>query len=152
MNREARYPSGVVNDQIATLEHIGLFAAAPSEPRLPALVVPMEVRADLAARARSYLHANCSNCHRPDGSYQAIDLRWDTPLSGMGLCNQLPEKGDAGVSGAMRLVPGEPGRSVLSLRMHLVGEGRMPQIGTSVTDQDGIAVVDEWIRSLSSCP
>jgi uncharacterized repeat protein (TIGR03806 family) len=149
LNRDFRYPSGVTSNQLDTLEHIALFAR-PLE-RLDAL--PSPAAADGAQeRARSYLHANCANCHRPQGSFEGIDLRYQTPLAGTGLCNQPPEKGDLGVAGALRLVPGMPDRSLLSLRMHTTEMGRMPQIGTTVVDGLAVQLIDDWIRAMTSCP
>jgi hypothetical protein len=31
-------------------------------------------------------------------------------------------------------------------------EGRMPQIGTARVDEQGVALMGDWIRSVSSCP
>jgi hypothetical protein len=95
---------------------------------------------------------NCAICHRPGGSFEDIDLRFETPLEKMGLCNQPPEKGDLGVPGALRLIPGQPDKSLLTLRMMALQEGRMPQIGTSVLDGEGVALVRQWIGSLTGCP
>jgi hypothetical protein len=66
-------------------------------------------------------------------------------------------KGDLGVMGALRITPGDPASSVVSLRMHL-RDGtvemplQMPMIGTNVVDAEGVAVIDEWIESLTACP
>jgi uncharacterized repeat protein (TIGR03806 family) len=143
-----RYPSGITSNQVSTLEHIGLFEAPPA--RAGALPAPAG-GGPLDERVRSYLHVNCANCHRPGGSFEGIDLRYTTPFERTGLCNQPPEKGDLGVPGALRLVPGDPGRSLLALRMKTLQEGRMPQIGTSVVDAAGVALVEQWIRSVT-CP
>src|SRR5262249_14057604 len=65
MNRDHDY-GGVVANQMATLEHIGLFdRKLPDVPeKLPRLADYRDPKADLDARARAYLHANCSHCHR----------------------------------------------------------------------------------------
>jgi hypothetical protein len=152
MNRDFTYPSGVTSNQVATWEHIGLFEQPPSKPYLPALPTPTAAEPDLLPRVRSYLHANCANCHRPEGSFEGIDLRYDIPFAQTGLCNVAPEKGTLGVEGASRLVPGRPEKSLMSLRMHTTLDGRMPQIGTSVVDIAGTALVDEWIRTVQDCP
>ena len=152
LNRDFKYPSGVTSNQVATWEHIGLFEEAPSRPHLAALPTPTAGQPGLVPRVRSYLHANCANCHRPEGSLEGLDLRFETPFERTGLCNAAPEKGTLGVEGALRLIPGDPGRSLMSLRMHTTQDGRMPQIGTSVVDVDGAALVDEWIRSMQACP
>jgi hypothetical protein len=109
----------------------------------------------LADRARAYLHANCSMCHRPGGTTQAtIDLRFGTPLSDTAACNAAPVDGDLGVSGAKILTPGMPSLSLLSARMHesTAMSGRMPPLATIVVDMMGVGTVDGWIMGLAGCP
>ena len=78
-------------------------------------------------RARAYLHANCSFCHRPNSTGQGpADFRFSTPLAQVGVCNAAPQEGDLGIPGARLLAPGEPARSILSARMHSLGAARMP--------------------------
>jgi uncharacterized repeat protein (TIGR03806 family) len=154
MNFDLAYPSGVTSNQLDTWEHIGLFESPlplPAE-RPPPLPSASSAGAAVEARARAYLHVNCSNCHRPDGSFEGIDLRLGISLVGTKMCNVLPEKGDLGVTGARRLVPADPGLSLVSIRMHRLTDGRMPQIGTSVVDAAGVAAIDDWIRELRDCP
>jgi hypothetical protein len=59
-----------------------------------------------------------------------------------------------GVTGARRIVPGQPSRSLVSLRMHtLEDKFRMPQIASTVVDVQGARVIDDWIASLPpTCP
>src|SRR5256885_9102443 len=80
-----RYPSGVTSNQIATLDHIGLFDAAVKP--LPPYPDPAGA-ASLDERTRSYLHANCAICHRPEGKFPGIDMRWGVALDSMRICNQ----------------------------------------------------------------
>jgi hypothetical protein len=102
--------------------------------------------------ARGWLDANCAGCHQPGGpTGAAIDLRYDTDLGQMGLCDAVPALGDLGVSGARLLLPGDPARSILSLRTHLVGAGQMPPLGRTLADPNGTALLDAWIRSFASC-
>ncbi len=137
-------------DQLATWHAMGLFAGGL--PDVAALPSPTG-DAPLEDRARAYLHANCSNCHRPEGTGQGpADFRATTALAGMSICGQEPQEGDLGVDGAVLLDPGSPETSILSLRMHALDANRMPEVGTRVVDEDGVAVIDEWIRSLSGCP
>ncbi len=154
LDRSLRYPSGITANQIATLEHIGLFDAPAA--RLPPLTdfTRDTSPANLEARARSYLHANCATCHRPDGNYSAFDMRLGVSLDKMNICNIAPNKGDLGVADAKRVVPGMPAKSLMLLRMQAADKlsGRMPQLGTSVLDNDGIGLVSAWINSIATCP
>lgn len=109
--------------------------------------------ASLEARARSYLHSNCSICHRQGsiaGSAE-IDLRFDTPLAESNLCSE-PRVSDLGVKGARLVTPGAPERSVIALRMRALDERRMPKLASRVVDEAGLAAVEAWIKSLTSCP
>ncbi len=151
LDRTFKYQRWGTVNQLDTWDRMGLFEQPPTQPR-PAPLAPPQGDATLEERARSYLHANCSNCHRPQGTFEGIDLRRSTPFAATGLCNVEPEKGTLDVEGARRLVPGQPEKSLLSVRMHRLEKGRMPQIGTSVVDSAGVELVDAWIRSLTACP
>ena len=73
MNRDHDY-GGVVANQLATLEHIGLFTKKlPAAPeKLPKLADYHDTKARPWTRGpASYLHANCSHCHRKWGGGNA---------------------------------------------------------------------------------
>jgi uncharacterized repeat protein (TIGR03806 family) len=151
-NWSMKYPSGVTANQVDTLEHIGLFDA--SVVRMPALVDFRLSSASIDDRARSYLHANCATCHRKDGNYSAIDLRFGISLADMKICNLAPNKGNLGIVDSKRLVPATPSKSLMVLRMQAVDKdsGRMPQLATSVLDTLGIDLVTKWIQGITTCP
>lgn len=155
LNRNFTYPgSGRTRNQLATLEAVGLFSAAlPAPPaNLAALPSPSDNAHTLTERARSYLHANCSNCHRPGvGTPASIDLRYDTALASSGAC-AAPLLGDLGVPGANIITPGSPASSVLYLRMNTRGTNQMPPLASALVDTDGAALIAGWIQSMSSCP
>lgn len=150
LNKDFTYPSGGKSNQVATLDHIGVLDAAPAP--LPAYPDPTDSTLPVEARARSYMQANCAICHRVAGNFEQIDLRFSTPLAGMKLCNVAPEKGEAGVAGALRLVPGDPAKSLVSIRMHSLDQVRMPQIGSRVVDPLGTSLVDQWVAGITACP
>jgi uncharacterized repeat protein (TIGR03806 family) len=155
LNKVYKYPSGITADQLATLEHIGVLDAPIT--RLPPLVDPRIADPsgkNLEPRVRSYLQANCAICHRPEGEYSAIDLRFGVSLADTNMCNIDPNKGDLGVIGSKRLFPNDPARSIILLRMKAADKvaGRMPQLASSVLDPTGIAVVTSWIKSITKCP
>ncbi len=154
LNGPLLYPSGTTANQLETLEHIGMFSntlgGAPED--LPALTDVDDQSATLGDRSRSYLHSNCAGCHRPNGPGQGpMDFRFQTVFDEMGACNLAPESGNLGVPGAKILTPGDSASSVMSLRMHTLGDGRMPPLGTQTVDTDGTAVIDAWINSLKLC-
>jgi hypothetical protein len=153
MNKMVTYGTVAAN-QIATLEHIGLFDLPVRTTGLTPLPTPQTTAsATLELRARSYLHANCAICHRPGGEYPDIDMRFSTPLKAMNLCNVAQNKGDLGVTGAKRMVPGVPAKSTMFLRMQSLMKGaRMPQVATSVVDEVGTKLISDWITQTTICP
>ena len=96
---------------------------------------------------------NCSNCHRPSGPGRGpADFRAGIPFASVRVCNEPPTEGNLGVDGARLVVPGEPLRSLVSLRMHRSGAGRMPEIGSRIVDADGASLIDAWISEMARCP
>ena len=81
-----------------------------------------------------------------------MDLRFTTPEADTGLCDQAPTQGDLGVNGARLLLPGEPDKSIIALRMKTRVDNQMPPIGSNVVDENGVALIEAWIESLSACP
>ncbi len=155
LNRDLTYAAtGRTSNQLTTFDHLGLLeaplpSAAETQARYPAPTGsdPLELR------ARAYLHANCSFCHRPNSTGQGpADFRFSTSLAQVGVCNVAPQEGDLGITNARLLAPGEPARSILSVRMHSLGVSRMPPLGTRAEDTAGASVVDAWISSLTACP
>jgi uncharacterized repeat protein (TIGR03806 family) len=146
-------------NQIDKLAGLGVFESAPAKP-YATLITPYAsdvgqppTAASVEERARSYIHANCGYCHRPDSDFPDLDLRFGVPLAKMNICNTVPAKGDVGVPTATNLTPGKPMESLMWLRVKaLPGEGRMPQIGTYQVDEAGLKLIGEWIAGISACP
>lgn len=145
------YPSRPARDQLATLGHINLFSAP-----LPASVTPLPAPDGASAvegRARAYLHANCSFCHRPGGPTSAdMDLRFATPFAGARTCNVAPQRGDLGIAGAALVKPGNVNASLVAQRMHRTDFARMPPVSIRTVDPKGTATIDGWIAGLTACP
>jgi uncharacterized repeat protein (TIGR03806 family) len=151
-------------NQIDKWAAMNLFETAPAKPYQAALLLPYSGQlgtadttpATLDPRARSYLHANCAYCHRPDGqAVNWLDFRYDTTLKNIGACGVDPMKGTVGVTGAQILKPGMPMLSTIWLRMHAPYTGdktRMPQLATYVIDDKGTQLVSDWITSITACP
>src|SRR5262249_14513558 len=144
-----------ISNQLATLDHIGMFDAPLPGPvaQLAAYPRPTSMEGTVETRARSYMHANCSFCHRPNGiGGGPMDLRYSTAFKDAMACGLNPSNGDLGVAGAKILAPGDPAHSLLSIRPKALGVGRMPPLATRVVDMAGTGVIDQWITSLSACP
>ncbi len=150
MNQDHDYVGAIAN-QLSTLEHLNIFTKplpAPPE-KLARLVDYRSEHEDLARRARSYLHANCSHCHRKWGGGNAdFQLLATLDVSEMGTVGVRPGQGTFGIPHARIMAPGDPYRSVLFYRMSQVGPGRMPRIGSAVVDERGLSLVHDWIQQL----
>jgi len=139
-------PAGV------TRRHSRLLAEAPEQ--LNRLVDPHDATADLAARARSYLQSNCASCHVPTGGGNAqIDLEYLTatetrPLDAMRAVGVKPMHHTYGLTEARLIAPSAPERSVLLARVARRGAGQMPQLATTVIDDQAVALLRAWIESL----
>jgi uncharacterized repeat protein (TIGR03806 family) len=113
------------------------------------MVDPYDRRFDLTARAKSYLHANCSQCHQEAGGGNAqLQLTWSTPVEEMGLLNELPLHHKFNLAQPRLVAPGQPVQSVLLHRMATRGPGQMPQLATSVVDEEAVSLIRDWIHSL----
>jgi hypothetical protein len=150
MNKDHDY-SGVIANQLATLEHLGIFkeplARRPDD--LPRLVDYHDRSQDLHLRARAYLHSNCAHCHRKWGGGNAeFELHASVPLTGLKVLSTRPGQGGFGLSDPQILLPGDPQRSMLLHRMQLTSLGRMPHVASRVVDQAGVELVRQWLAEL----
>jgi len=150
MNRRITPPgtASLVN-QIDWLRSQGALIEQPAQQIIPA---QDDQQADLADRARAYLHANCSFCHRPGGNGGGqLDLRYTVSFEQMNICDVSSGLDDLGQPSAKLLYPGDPSLSLLSLRMHTLDGARMPPLGTGLEDKTGTLLIDTWIQSVSNC-
>lgn len=141
----------VVDDQLRTFEHIGLFQGAlpaRSEGR-PRLVDPYDDRAPLEARVRSYLHVNCSTCHVGEGGGNAsMEMALPTPTDRMNLIDARPEHADFDIPDARLVAPGSPERSILLRRISRRETGQMPPLVSTEVDRAAVGLITDWIRAL----
>ena len=142
----AQLNAGDQLDQMATSE---IFDKPLPEKR-PAITNPHNAKASLDARARAYLHVNCTHCHTRGGGGTAVfQTRLEFNLAQTKLVNEKPTQGDLGITDPFVIAAGDPHRSVLYHRMAKLGPGRMPHFGSQVVDEHGLALVRQWIANLS---
>jgi len=138
--------------QIEVMQLFGILGLDASEHLTTPLVDPREsTTASVESRARSYLHTNCSFCHRPGGGTAVnMDLRITATTAEMGVCNVDPIRGNLGVSGAKRIAPGDPSHSLIIMRMNATDGNRMPPIGITKNDEAGANLLISWIAQMGS--
>jgi mono/diheme cytochrome c family protein len=133
-----------------------LFTPTPSDHDLAAcdrLAGLSDQAASPEHRVRSYLDANCAQCHRPGGARGLFDARFETPLARQNLVNGPVAAADLGFPGAKLVVPGDAVRSVLYQRMirrHDVYA--MPPLASNEVDGQAVAALIEWINGLPRPP
>lgn len=155
LNHSITYAAtGRTANQLETLDAIAMFSSPLGDPDLqPALPSADDPAAALDARARAYLHSNCAHCHRPGGPTPGdTDLRFSTSLANTNACDTEPQSGDLGLGDGARIVaPGDPAASVLLARMDRRDANAMPPLASNLIDADGVALISDWIESLSDC-
>lgn len=171
MNKQHDY-GGVLANQLRTFDHLGIFRFNIPEEKAPdkktggdpaqqagrfvqepeeyrSLPNPDDESAGLEQRVRSYLHANCAQCHvDAGGGNAAMELRFTTPRAKTQLIDVVPLHDKFGIENAKLVAPGAPERSVLLRRLALRGRGQMPPLATSIVDEAGLKLLRAWIESL----
>lgn len=138
-------------DQIAALEKSGIIEIN-STPRLTPLVDYTDKNEPIDARARSYLHGNCSYCHQPQGGgVGGFDLRIEKDFAATGICNKAPLVDVFPVTDGKIYKPGVPSESILFLRMKDTGDFHMPPQVSLKVDSEGVQLMEQWILLRSNC-
>ena len=155
LNRNFYYVATQTTDnQLRTWNHLGLFEPRLNEAdlsSLPRLTDPQDVHAALELRSRSYLDANCAQCHRPGGVVSHFDARFDTPLPQQNLING-PVVIDQGIDNARAIAPNDPWRSLILLRVNSLEPTKMPPLAHEIIDQRAVELLANWIHSLPGPP
>jgi uncharacterized repeat protein (TIGR03806 family) len=150
MNRAFTYPSGVTDNELRAWNHAGLFTQQVTDAdlaKVPTLAAADDVTRSVQDRARSYLDANCAQCHRPGGTVAYFDARYDTPIEKQELIDG-PVLIDQGIDRPRVISPHDIWRSIIYMRVNTVDDIRMPPIARETIDQKGLKLLQDWITSL----
>jgi uncharacterized repeat protein (TIGR03806 family) len=153
LNGDFGYPTGRVANQLTTLDAIDTLTPALTQApaQLPVIPDPFGGAA-LDARARAYLHTNCSNCHRPGGPAPSdLDFRYTTALAATNACDVTPTLGNLGITDPRIIAPGSAARSVTVARMDRIGADAMPPLTRHQIDTAGVQLLTSWVNGLGSC-
>lgn len=150
LNRDFKYPAGIIDNELRAWNHIGLLAPDLKNENfraLPTLAATGDSSRSIEDRARSYLDANCSHCHRPGGTVANFDARYGTPLAQQGLIDG-PVLIDQGLDRPRVISPHDIWRSVLYMRANTVSDIRMPPLARETIDVKGVGLLNEWITGM----
>jgi mono/diheme cytochrome c family protein len=154
LNREFTFPSGVTDNELRAWNHLGFFDQNLDETELnkfPKLAWLDDPARSLEDRARSYLDANCAQCHRPHGTVAYFDARYDTPLAKQNLVDG-PVLIDERIDNSRVIAPNDIWRSILYMRTDTTEAFKMPPLARNTIDEPGMKLLRQWIESLPGPP
>jgi len=149
---------GEVRSQIEVLAERGVFSAPPPAPAGLAAFADPFGSAPLEERARGYLHANCSHCHRPGGgggSTGLVLVAWEEEPTKLGVCKGPVAAGSGTGTHLFDIVPGKPEDSIMIFRMSSTDpEIKRPEIPNLLPDAAGVELIRAWIAAMQppGCP
>jgi len=164
------------HNQIAWWCSNGLLSGCPSDlgldplaqiatkvERVPAFNKPGDAgfaagsNEDIESRARAWLEVNCQHCHNVRGFAASTGLYLDSLRkvdSTYGICKSPTATGREGTDNGTRhhdINPGNLADSILPFRIGPTATtpaARMPPLARSVVDEEGYALVNQWIRDV----
>ena len=115
---------------INQLDHLQAVAALEEiDPvDVDSMVDYLDTSLPISPRGRAYLDVNCAHCHQPQAwsrpAREGYDFRWEISTLQTGLV-------------------GDEQQILQEFR-----SGRMPFLGTTIIDEDGLAILTEYLRSV----
>ncbi len=146
--------NGVSGNFLTLLENAGYLSTLSADPSyLPKYSHPSDTSVDLEERAKSYIAVNCAYCHYDGNSLVPASWSGEHHLGINATDLLLGEAiGFKIVDTSDRLViPGDTANSIILNRAAAAnGYSRMPPIGSNVIDQEGVALLTEWINNYAN--
>ncbi len=148
LNRELN-DGAVTNNQIAALREAGYFSnKVTGIHTLRALAAPANTAWSLEYRVRSYLAANCVQCHQPGGAHCSFwDARITNPTAAAEIINGPLLYSFAVYPNGRVIVPGSLELSTLFYRISHLDSFHMPPLATTVLNMEAVNLLSEWITN-----
>jgi mono/diheme cytochrome c family protein len=148
MNRSVQVEGRQFN-QIAWLHQAGYLQEAPPDPdSLARLADLRDSEAEVEHRVRSYLAANCVQCHQAGGTGRGFwDARFTVSLADTSLIDTVPMD-DLGDPENRLIKPGSLEQSVLYQRVAQIGPHHMPPLATRVVNDQAVDLLADWIQNV----
>lgn len=155
LNFNYSYATGSKN-QLSKWIEVGFL-----ENNLPATITSTvnyeDTSQSLELRVRSYVDINCAHCHQLNSHCDYRPMRFafseSSDLANMGVCVDTQDMSDFPPALSKIVNPNNINRSMMYYRLNTENESyRMPLLGRSKIHTEGIALIEEWINSLSPCP
>jgi uncharacterized repeat protein (TIGR03806 family) len=153
LNWDYAYASGMQN-QLQKLIDFGYLEGGLPE-NIVSTVDYHDTTKPLELRARSYFDANCAHCHQDGGFAEHYALRFPFSMTedrhNMGVCVSY-EHFVLGFEGRL-VTPSDPSRSMVYYRLTTNETNlMMPYLGRTILHEEGAALVEQWINSVTDCP
>jgi uncharacterized repeat protein (TIGR03806 family) len=147
---------GVTTNQLDHWIALGLLTGAPPKAQWPQSAVADDPSSGtLEQRARSWLDITCAHCHNPRGAARTsgLDLSLSASPAALGICKAPVATGRGSAGRQYDIVPGKPDESIIMARLESTEpEIKMPELGRTLVDEQGVKLIREWIRSIpGSC-
>jgi uncharacterized repeat protein (TIGR03806 family) len=148
LHRDLAYPAATDN-QLRAWNHVGLFLTdIGAHTAYAPWTVPSDGAASLTLRARSYMAANCAQCHLPNGPAPGnMDFRWGVSTQALNVVGVRPTNGDLGLTDPWRVKAGDRASSTLYLRVTRLDSTRMPPLAHDLLDPLADTLLGGWIDS-----
>ncbi|MFP6582573.1 MAG: SO2930 family diheme c-type cytochrome [Candidatus Hydrogenedentota bacterium] len=151
LNRFVETGNGRGN-QLQHWKAIGILDGLSEPDDVPRMAAWSDASGELDARAAAYLDINCAHCHNPKGhaNYTRLDLSYTQQDSSYkGVFHRPTSAGNSSRGLFYAIVPGDAEASFLLHRIRSTEpQTRMPQTGRTVTHDEGVELIREWIESL----
>ena len=147
LNCDALVGSVITNQLIALSQRGYLNTNLTTHLDLPALAPADDTSASLTWRIRSYLHANCVQCHN-GGNIANWDARLSTPMDDAVIINGFLNNNHGNPTNRV-IAPNDLLHSELLQRLQVRGGGQMPPLASNLVDTQAVALVTAWIQSLA---